>query len=143
MVAFSKPFRCEVITPTGRVFAGELIAARFPAPDGLVGVLGGRGPLAMLLGAGPLTVRETSGAEAVYFVAGGFARFLDNVLTLLPQECEALDQIDSEEAWREIEAAQKLPRETPEQRRRRDDALHAARTKFSMAQKFRKDMDEL
>jgi len=138
---YRKPFRCEVITPDGRGFSGELTSAVFPAPDGLVGVLGGRGPLVMLLGGGPLTVREPSEARTSYFVAGGFARFCDNALTLLASECTPIHEIDPEVAWREIQQALALPRETPEQEARREEALATARAKFSLVQKYRKEAE--
>ncbi len=138
---YRKPFRCEVITPDGRAFAGEATSAVFPAPDGLVGVLGGRGPLVMLLGSGPLTVREPGGAWTSYFVAGGFARFCDNVLTLLAAVCTPVHEIDPEAAWREIQQAAALSRETPAEEARREEALKAARDKFSLAQKYRKETE--
>jgi F0F1-type ATP synthase epsilon subunit len=132
-----------VITPRGRAFAGELVSAVFPAPDGLVGVLGGRGPFVMLLGSGPLTVCEVNGSRSVYFVSGGFARFQENALALLTEECMPAGEIDPEVAWQEIEEAQRLPRETPELAEAREQALQAARDKFKLAQKYRKEIGEL
>jgi F-type H+-transporting ATPase subunit epsilon len=143
MVDYRRPFRCEVITPRGRAFAAELVSAIFPAPDGLVGVLGGRGPLVTLLGSGPFTARQLSGSPSVYYVAGGFARFHDNVLTLLADECLPIREIDPETAWQEIERAQQMPRGTPQDDELREEALEAARHKFKLAQKHRKETGEL
>ena len=139
MVSYRKVFRCEVLTPDGRALARELAGAVFPAPDGLVGVLGGRGPLVMLLGSGPLTVRDPDGTRSRYFVAGGFARFRDDVLTLMAAECIPIAEIDPEAAWEEIQQAQSMPDETPEQLARREEALATARSKFGLAQKYRKE----
>jgi len=141
MVEYRHPFRCEVFTPTGKVFAGELASAKFPAPDGLVGVLAGRGPLVMLLGSGPFVTREMNGRRARYFVAGGFARFKDDLLTLMTDQCMPIEQIDPEAAWQEIEQAQQMPEETSEQIERRGQALLAARNKFNLAQKHRKETE--
>jgi len=143
MVEFRRPFHCDVFTPTGKAFAGELASAIFPAPDGLVGVLGGRGPMVMMLGSGPFTTREMSGRRAVYFVAGGYARFKDNVLTLLTDQCMPIERIDPEAAWREIEEAQRLPEDTPEQAELRTEALEIARSKFNLAQKHRQETGEI
>jgi len=143
MPSYQRLFRCEVITPAGRAYAGELVSAVFPAPDGLVGVLGGRGPLVTLLGSGPLTVRPASGNAEQYYVSGGFARFHENTLTLLPEQCMAVRDIDPEQAWEEINAAQQMPRETPEERAARDEALQAARSKFSLAQEYRTEADDI
>jgi len=139
MVDHRRPFRCEVFTPAGKAFAGELVSAIFPAPDGLVGVLGGRGPMVTLLGSGAFTAREIRGSRSVYFVAGGFARFKDNVLTLLADECMPVEQIDAEAAWKDIEQAQRLPEETPAQFEVRERTLKTARDKFNLAQKYRKE----
>lgn len=139
MGGYRRPFHCDVITPEGRAFSGELVSAVFPAPDGLVGVLGGRGPLVTLLGSGPFTPRPVEGQEALYFVAGGFARFRDNTLTLLVEECVPVEAIDPEAAWAEIEQAQQRVAETPRQVELRDEALKAARDKFKLSQKFRQE----
>jgi F-type H+-transporting ATPase subunit epsilon len=142
MVSYYREFRCDVITPEGSVFTGELTAARFPAQDGLVGVLGGRGPLVMLLGSGPFSIRQTSGEEALYFVAGGFARFQNNALTILAEQCQLVRDIDPEEAWKDIVKAQGLPLETPEQKQIREESLEAARNKFNMAQRYKQETGE-
>lgn len=141
MASYRRPFRCEVTTPKGRAFAGELISAIFPAPDGLVGVLGGRGPLLTLLGSGPLTVQPPAGGREVYYVAGGFARFADNVLTLLAEQCMPIRDIDPEAAWEEIQQAQEMPHETPAEQEAREQALQTARSKFKLAQKYSKETE--
>ena len=137
MVSYHREFRCDVITPEGSVFSGASTYARFPAQDGLIGVLGGRGPLVMLLGSGPLSIRQTSGEEVLYFVAGGFAKFRNNALTILAEQCQALEDIDPEEAWSDIVKARDLPRDTPEQQEFRDEAIDVARNKFNMAQRYK------
>lgn len=141
MVSYSKAFRCDVVTPEGNVFSGELVGAKFPAQDGLIGILGGRGPLVMLLGSGPFSVRQTNGEEALFFVAGGFARFQNNALTLLAEQCQAVGDIDAEAAWQDILQAQKLPAETPEQKEIREEAIDAAKNKFNMAQKYSQETE--
>ena len=137
MVSYYREFRCDVITPEGNVFSGELAAAKFPAQDGLIGVLGGRGPLVMLLGSGPFSIRQASGEEALYFVAGGFARFQNNALTILAEQCQDIEDIDPQEVLKDIARAKDLPRATPEQQECRDEAVAAARKKFNTAQRYR------
>ncbi len=143
MVRYSRAFRCDVVTPEGTVFSGELVGAKFPAQDGLIGVLGGRGPLVMLLGSGPFSVRQTNDEEALFFVAGGFAQFQNNALTILAEQCQAVGDIDPEAAWQEILRAQKMPVDTPEQKELCKEAIEAARNKFDMAQKYSQEADEV
>ena len=138
MARYRKPFPLEVLTPEGRLRAAEVVSVVFPASDGLVGVLGGHGPLLTLMGAGPLTIEELQGRTHEYYVAGGFAHVRDGALTILAEECAALEDIDREAAWQEIEQARALPAETDEELARREQRLTVARTKFSVVQKYLK-----
>ena len=81
---YRRPFQVEVLTPGGRLCSMEAESAVFPASDGLVGVLGGRGPMVALVGAGPLNIREHRGEMHEFYVAGGFGRYLnlENAVTL-------------------------------------------------------------
>ncbi len=122
---FRRRFQVEVLTPEGRLCSAEAESAQFPAADGLVGVLGGRGPMVALVGAGPLTIRLPDGAAHEYYVAGGFAHMMDNVLVLLAEECTALSDLDREEVWEEITRARALPVDTKEEADRRDARGHS------------------
>ena len=90
------------------------------------------------MGAGPLTIEELQGRTHEYYVAGGFAHVRDGALTILAEECAALEDIDREAAWQEIEQARALPAETDEDLARREQRLTVARTKFSVVQKYLK-----
>jgi F0F1-type ATP synthase epsilon subunit len=78
----------------------------------------------------------------LYFIAGGFARFQNNALTILAEQCQPVQEIDPEEAWKDIVKAQDLPRDTPEQKEIREEALKAARGKFNMAQRYKQETGE-
>jgi len=140
MGKISRPFRCEIVTPEGVLDSLEVLSVVFPATDGLVGVLGGRAPLASSIGAGPLTIEETSGQQQHYYVAGGFARMNENLMTILAEECISVDQLDPDAIWEEILEASKLPLDTDAQMAHRDEVLHAARTKFKLAQERRRKL---
>ena len=133
---FRRRFQVEVLTPEGRLCSVEAEGAQFPASDGLVGVLGGRGPMVALVGAGPLTIRLPDGQEYEYYVAVGFAHMLDNVLVLLTEECSLLGDLDREQVWEEITRARALPADTDEEVRRRDQRVAVARTKFALLQAY-------
>ena len=135
MARFLRPFRCEILTPDGFHEQLEALSVVFPAADGMVGVLGGRAPLAATIGTGGLTIDLTGGGgQQRYFISGGFARMCDDVLTILTEECSAVKDLDGKEAWREIERARAMPARTDAQIARRDEALHAAQVKFSLIQ---------
>ena len=137
MAKLKKPFRCDILTPAGAVESAEVLSAVFPASDGMVGVLGGRAPLAAHVGTGRLSFQETSGRQREFFIAGGFAQMSDDVLTILAEECTPLEQLDPDATWTEIEEARQMPAETDAQIAERDQALDLARLKFRLVQQRR------
>ncbi len=138
MARLLRKFRCEIQTPQGRTESHEALSAVFPAGDGLVGVLGGRGPFVAAMGAGPLTINAADGQQFEYFVNGGFAQMDVDVLSILAEHYAVIEEMDPEQIWGEIERARELPQETPAEIARRDEALDVARTKFRLIQEHRK-----
>lgn len=138
MAMLQKSFCLEVLTPYGAACRGEVVSVVFPASDGKVGVLPGRGPLVAVIGAGELAVETAEGGQESYYISGGFAHVRDNAMTVLAEECVATDQLDAEQAWDQLEQARRLPAETDQQYALRNQAIDEARTKFSLAQKHRR-----
>jgi len=135
MSKYLRPFQCDILTPDGHRERNEALSVVLPASDGMVGVLGGRSPLVTTIGAGSLTVDPTGGEpQKHYYVAGGFARMCDDVLTVLTEECCSIKDLDGEEAWRDIERARVMPMDTEAQIARRDERLSAAQAKFNLVQ---------
>ena len=135
-VRYQKRFEFEVLTPEGRVCFIEAVSVVFPASDGMVGVLGRRGPMVALMGAGPLTVKPAEGDDLEYYVAGGFAHSRSGLLTLTAEECVPIAELSRDEAWREIERARAMPTRTTEELDRRQVRLDVAHVKFNLAQRY-------
>ena len=129
-----KNYHCELLSPEGRVWAGEVTSAVLPATDGQLAVLVNRLPLVSALGAGALRLTLPGSAEAIYYVTGGVARMEANHLTVLAQECIPVEQLDAHDVWEELAEANALPRGTEVQAASRDDQLAAMRVKFKLAQ---------
>jgi F0F1-type ATP synthase epsilon subunit len=68
----------------------EVTSVKFPAHDGLVGILIYRAPLLTKLGSGRLTLNTTNEGEKTYQIRGGYAQMKDNVLTILTDDAIAL-----------------------------------------------------
>ncbi len=83
-----KIFRAAVITPEAVTLEADVTGVKFPAHDGLMGILTHRAPLLTKMGTGILTLETTAG-DRVYFVSGGYAQMKDNTLTILPNEAIA------------------------------------------------------
>lgn len=130
-------FHCEILTPTGEVAKAETTHVRFPASDGQMGIMGGHAPLVARMGAGLVQIDVPEAETQRYFISGGFAQMHDDTLTLLTEECIALEEISPEQAWEELAEARQLPQDTPAQEAYREEAIQAARVKFRLVQELR------
>ena len=131
----SRHFRVEVLTPESTVFEGQASAARVPASDGLMGILGGRAPMVAHLGAGEMTF-DIDGQTRAFFLAGGFGQMREDRLTVLADQCIPVEKLSPEKAWDELSEARKLPHQTDTQEAYRERAVETARIKFRIAQKY-------
>ncbi|MHC4562568.1 MAG: FoF1 ATP synthase subunit delta/epsilon [Planctomycetota bacterium] len=136
MDTFSKLFEYEVLTPSGPACSGQCSSAVLPTGDGRLGVLAGRSAMVSTLKAGALTVTAGQGQAANYFIVGGFARMEANQLHIFTDECTLADELDAHAVWEELQVANRLPAETPEQVAHREQARAEAREKFRLAQRF-------
>jgi len=133
-----RTFRCQIVTPRGTSYSLSALAAIIPTEGGMVGVLGGRGPLAVTIGTGVLRLTLDDGSHRMLFLAGGFGEFVDDELRLLPEDCEPVEELDRDAAWAELERARAMPQATRQQAERRTRAIVAARTKFDVVQRHRR-----
>lgn len=132
---FWKKFSVEIFTPATRVFGSDSVGVKFPASDGMAGILPGHAPMVAMIGEGELTVARPEATDLEFFITGGFLQFRENAMTILAEQCVPADQLDREEAWQRIQDARRLPTETPEQIAAQDAELAAARRMFRMSQR--------
>ncbi len=90
MTENQKSFRAAVVTPEAMVIEAEVTSVKFPAHDGMVGILVHRAPMLTKLGSGQLTLITTHDGEKDYQIRGGYAQMKDNVLTILTDDAIAL-----------------------------------------------------
>ena len=126
-------FQCTVVTPDQQAFDASITQAILPAHDGLIGVLTGRAPLLVRLGAGPLRLDQAGGRSQYYFVDGGVAQMKDNKLTIVTGEAIASDQIDYDAARAEYAEANAAKPTDEASMKDREHRLQRARAKQSMA----------
>jgi F-type H+-transporting ATPase subunit epsilon len=101
-------FKCVVVTPEQQVFDETIVQAIVPVHDGQIGILTGRAPLLVKLGAGELRLDLAGGKSRSYFIDGGIAQMKDNVLTILTTDAMVPTEIDLESARAEEEEAKAL-----------------------------------
>ena len=125
-------FKCTVVTPEEQVLDETVTQAILPAHDGQLGILTGRAPILIKLGAGPLRVDVQGGQSRTFFVDGGIAQMKGDKLTVLTDEATPAAEIDLESAKAELaEASARIP--TDEKTRKdRDRAMRRARAKQAL-----------
>ncbi len=98
-------FPCSIVTPSERVFEGEIAYASIPAWDGQQGIMHGRSPLLARLGFGALRLDLSEGASRRYLLEEGFAQVAGGVLTVLTQKATPAEELDPAAAEAELAEA--------------------------------------
>ena len=82
-------FKLSILTPEKTVFEGDVQYVEAPGTEGYLGVLAHHAALVTALATGTLTVREASGSESRWQVAGGFFEVSNNTATVLADSVSA------------------------------------------------------
>ena len=129
---------CRVLSPAGEVCSVETTHVVLPASDGRLGVMEGRAPVISMLIPGMLTIDQPQAKTLGFWIDGGLAQVADNKITVMAERCESMDAIQPEHVWAELDKAKAMPKDTAEQFDARQDAIFAARSKFSAVQAWPK-----
>jgi F-type H+-transporting ATPase subunit epsilon len=127
-----KQLRCQLITPDREVLDTPVTSVVFPAHDGEMGILNNRAPLLCKMGIGICRITSDAGTQK-YFVDGGFARMLDNCLTILTEHARTADQINVEATRRELDEARARSARDPAAQKRRRQAIQRAAAQIKLA----------
>lgn len=98
--------KLEIVTPTGRVYSGDVDLVTLPGQEGEMGVLPLHVPLVTVLGDGEIVARRGA-QENRFLVTGGCAEITPErvaVLTVFATDETALDENKAEDARRRAEA---------------------------------------
>jgi F-type H+-transporting ATPase subunit epsilon len=135
MAKHQRKFKLDILTPDGPVLSTTAVSMVAPAVDGQIGILGGHSPLLAMIGAGRLSIEDEAGQPREFFVSGGFMDVRENAVNVLPEQCLDLPKILPYEAQAELDRAQQMPKDSPESRTRRQDALAIAQAKVRVSEK--------
>ena len=103
----ARTFDLSLVTPEGPVFEGEAEMLIVPGASGEIGVLARHAPLVAMLKAGEVRVKSNGEWQAFAAGPGYFKVQQDRALVLVDDAVRAED-IDVEEARREVEQARAL-----------------------------------
>jgi len=134
-MATNKDFYCRVVTPERNVFEGEVEAVNLPGSEGNFGVLIDHTPYVAELVIGEIKLTTSNGTRYVA-CSGGFARVIDNEVTVLAETAEMPDEIDVERAKQAHERAKDRLRTSDSEEINKDrarNALQRAETRLHVA----------
>ncbi len=106
----SRNVRCVIVTPERAVLDEFVELVVLPMFDGELGVLANRAPLIGRLGHGELRLKVTEPGHSFldghsYFIDGGFAQVLNNVVTVLTPRAIPSAELEHTKLEEELEAA--------------------------------------
>jgi F-type H+-transporting ATPase subunit epsilon len=123
-----------VVTPERAVLDEATDFVVLPMIDGELGVLPKHAPLVGRLGPGELRLGMGANARR-YFVDGGFAQILANVVTVLTDRAVPAAQIDGQSAATAVRTAEAIQATTPAERLNKQRAIARAQAQVRIAQK--------
>ena len=101
-----KNIQLEIITPTSKLFSGEVDSFVAPGANGYFGVLPGHAPYVVALQIGEIRYESAAG-NGRFATTGGFAEVLPDKVTVLAETAEPADKIDVERAELDVSRSQK------------------------------------
>jgi F-type H+-transporting ATPase subunit epsilon len=75
--------KIEIITPSSRIYSGEIESVRVPGRKGSFQVLKDHAPIISTLEAGPVIIRDEQGNQKRYTITGGVIEVKKNRIVLL------------------------------------------------------------
>ncbi len=133
-MAKTDTFACSVVTPEQTVLDCAATFVAFPAHDGEMGALMNRSPLVCKLGIGTMRVESPDGNHK-FFVDGGFAQVVDNVLTILTAQAKAPSEVDGGAAKKALIEAQAMKIPDDAAYTDRSNAIQRARVQIKLAKR--------
>jgi F-type H+-transporting ATPase subunit epsilon len=126
-MAENNSLRVRLVTPEKIFIDGTADSVSLPSVTGYLEVLYAHAPLLAELGPGEVTMRGGDVGDQRLFVAQGFVEVLPDRVTILAEGAIPPNEINIEEARRELEHGHKLWNEAGDEARRYDDANRVIR----------------
>ena len=93
----------ELVAADRKVWSGEADIVIARTIDGEIGILSGHAPVLGVLLSGAVQIRQQGGGLVIAAVHGGFLSVANNEVVILAEEAELADEIDVEQAQRELD----------------------------------------
>ena len=106
-MADSNQIQVRLVTPDRILFEQGASAVELPAITGYIEVLPGHAPLLSELGSGEVRIHGGEGGDQRYHVSWGFVEVLPERVTILADEAQKPEEIDTAVAQRELDEGHK------------------------------------
>lgn len=93
----------ELVAADRKVWSGQAAMVIARTIDGEIGILAGHAPVLGVLLSGAVQVRQEGGDVVVAAVHGGFLSIANDEVVILAEEAELAEEIDVEQAQRELD----------------------------------------
>lgn len=125
----------EIVTPEKMVMSDTVDSVTVPTASGEIGILTNHAPLISALKSGVLAYNKGGAAERMV-ISGGFVEVSDNKVSILADIAETSDEVDTDAARLEREAAEKIVRDwkgTEEELETEIDRLERAQARLQLS----------
>lgn len=89
-----KPFKAQIITPTGTVFDGETTGLQIPGVNGKFEVKHNHASLIALVTKGKARLMDRSRNEEIYSIGTGFVEVHDNNVILMTESAKKEEAVE-------------------------------------------------
>jgi F-type H+-transporting ATPase subunit epsilon len=113
-MAEATKFQVRLVTPDRVLVDVEADAVELPGRTGYLEALPGAAPLLTELGAGEVRIRGGQAGDQRYNVAWGFAEVLPDRVTILAENAQKPEEIDTGRAQQQLQEGEKLWNEAGE-----------------------------
>ena len=92
----AKTLRCDIVTPTQRIFSDEATFIAIPAIEGEMGIMDMHAPTLTTLGNGEIRVKKGEGEDETFHfaAAGGYAEIEGGKVIVMANRALQIDDID-------------------------------------------------
>lgn len=102
-----KEFYLEILTPSKKVYEGNVVSVSLPGTVGEFQILHDHAPIISTLDVGKMKIRTTADGESVFAISNGVAEVLKNKVLILVRSIENVKDIDLQRAEKAAERARK------------------------------------
>jgi F-type H+-transporting ATPase subunit epsilon len=124
-----------VVTPEATALEEEARFVALPLFDGEIGIAPAHSPLIGRLGYGEMRLTTPHGKTHRYYLDGGFVQVLDDVVSVLTGRAVQAEKLSAADAQTQLDAARRLPANSPELLAIRDRSVAQARAQLHVATK--------